>query len=556
MATHLHPVSPVASDEEVRAALFQPPAARALTRVDQTFQPRSERRSRLLTVSVRRVFAAHRTTWLALAVGAIVLVVTAIGAYTGPIRFDDEGTYVSQAVAVLHGQLSPYTYWYDHPPVGWIVLAGWMGGPGALFPGPNAIATGRQLMVVLAGLSAALVTVLVRRFGGTSVAAVIAGLAFGLSPIAIQFHRMVMLDNLAVAFVLLAWVIFAGRSRALAPAALAGLSLAIGVLCKETLLLMVPFIAWTAWQRHRGETGRMCLAVASLSFVLPLSFYPLFALLKGELLPGPGHVSLWDGVVFQLFSRRGSGSVFDPTSDAHAVVSGWFATDWYLLAAGAALAPLLLLRRGRWPLFGAVLLSALVIVRPGYLPVPYVVWLVPLAAIALGLGLDEIGRRAFRPLWATNGRVGPWRRAVAAVSAVALTAAGAVLVPPALQVSAWRDSVYLNHDFDFPYRQSSAWLAASTPADAVVVCDNVTWTDLVLDVGRPQSQIVWYTKLGVDEDVNARIRRFGDIDYVVVTDIMRTGQRAAILDEALKHATQVRTWGQGAQAVEVWRVNH
>lgn len=62
MATHLHPVSPVASDEEVRAALFQPPAARALTRVDQTFQPRSERRSRLLTVSVRRVFAAHRTT--------------------------------------------------------------------------------------------------------------------------------------------------------------------------------------------------------------------------------------------------------------------------------------------------------------------------------------------------------------------------------------------------------------------------------------------------------------------------------------------------------------
>ncbi len=51
-------------------------------------------------------------------------VVNAIGLYTGPIRFDDEGTYVSQALAVLDGSLAPYTYWYDHPPLGWILLSG------------------------------------------------------------------------------------------------------------------------------------------------------------------------------------------------------------------------------------------------------------------------------------------------------------------------------------------------------------------------------------------------------------------------------------------------
>ena len=36
-----------------------------------------------------------------------------------PMPFDDEGTYVSQAWALAtHGELSHYTYWYDHPPLG------------------------------------------------------------------------------------------------------------------------------------------------------------------------------------------------------------------------------------------------------------------------------------------------------------------------------------------------------------------------------------------------------------------------------------------------------
>ena len=39
----------------------------------------------------------------------------------------DEGIYTQQALAVLKlGQLSPYTYIYDHAPGGWILLAAWM----------------------------------------------------------------------------------------------------------------------------------------------------------------------------------------------------------------------------------------------------------------------------------------------------------------------------------------------------------------------------------------------------------------------------------------------
>src|SRR5215217_4607702 len=42
------------------------------------------------------------------------------------VTTDDEGTYVAQAWAILHqGRLAHYTYWYDHPPLGWIQIAGW-----------------------------------------------------------------------------------------------------------------------------------------------------------------------------------------------------------------------------------------------------------------------------------------------------------------------------------------------------------------------------------------------------------------------------------------------
>ena len=72
-----------------------------------------------------------------------------------PARLDDEGTYVAQAYAVTEwGQLAHYTYWYDHPPAGWLQLAAWMAITGPDFGG-NAVAGGRYLMVVVATITLA-----------------------------------------------------------------------------------------------------------------------------------------------------------------------------------------------------------------------------------------------------------------------------------------------------------------------------------------------------------------------------------------------------------------
>src|SRR5436305_14917202 len=77
--------------------------------------------ARLLTTgpavpgALRRHADAVLAVLLALATG----VVHAVGVFGFPSLADDEGTYVAQSAAVRGGELTHYTYWYDHPPLGW-----------------------------------------------------------------------------------------------------------------------------------------------------------------------------------------------------------------------------------------------------------------------------------------------------------------------------------------------------------------------------------------------------------------------------------------------------
>src|SRR5258708_8048398 len=44
-----------------------------------------------------------------------------------PLYATDEGIYIQQACSVLReARLSPYTYFYDHAPAGWLVIASWV----------------------------------------------------------------------------------------------------------------------------------------------------------------------------------------------------------------------------------------------------------------------------------------------------------------------------------------------------------------------------------------------------------------------------------------------
>src|ERR1019366_845318 len=90
--------------------------------------------------------------WETLLILAILLVpglAHGINMFHYPYYEDDEGTYLSQAWAVLHlGRLTYYTYWYDHAPAGWIQIALWTAITGIFRPLGSAMDYGRILMLL------------------------------------------------------------------------------------------------------------------------------------------------------------------------------------------------------------------------------------------------------------------------------------------------------------------------------------------------------------------------------------------------------------------------
>jgi 4-amino-4-deoxy-L-arabinose transferase-like glycosyltransferase len=408
------------------------------------------------------------------------------------------------------------------------------------------------MLVVDVG-SVLLVFVLARRLGLSRLAGFGAALAFGLSPVALSYHRMVLLDNLATPLLLAAMVLALSPRRRLSHALGAGLALGAAVLVKETLLLIVPFVAWLLWRNALERTRKMTVMVAVIGFTLVTVMYPLFALVKGELLPGRGHVSLWAALVFQLAGRTSSGSVLSADSDAHSIVAGWMDLDPYLLVAGAVLSVGGLSVRRIRPVAAALLFLVLMMLRPGYLPVPYVVALLPLAALVVAGVVDAVLRLV--PL--QRLRTGRLRfvDAAAGVAVVLLAALTVSAVHTRVQPDwYYRDQALMHNNFDEPYQQSTRWLVSQLPRGSSVLVDNVTRTDL-LAAGFPADRVVWFTKLDVDPDVAKRYPKASAFDYVVSTDIMRTSREAGpSLRDALDHSTPVARFGTGSRTIVIKEV--
>ena len=132
---------------------------------------------------------------------------------------DDEGTYVAQAWAMLaRGDISHYTYWYDHPFLGWALIAGYAWLTGGFDRVDSAVMVGREFMVITTLVTCVLLFLLSRRLGFGRLATSVAVLVFGLSPLAVHYHRMVFLDNIAAMWVVAALAIAASPRRSLAAA--------------------------------------------------------------------------------------------------------------------------------------------------------------------------------------------------------------------------------------------------------------------------------------------------------------------------------------------------
>ncbi|ROR31147.1 dolichyl-phosphate-mannose-protein mannosyltransferase [Curtobacterium sp. JUb34] len=496
---------------------------------------------------------AASLTWL-LPVVAITVIVQAWNMSGTPQRIDDEGTYTAQAWAIMHlGEITHYTYWYDHPPLGWIQIAGYTGLTGAFARYPFAVEAGREAMVFFSAVSSILLFVLARRLGAGRITAAAAGLVFALSPLALQYHRTVYIDNVATPWLLAAFVLVLSRRQQLAGFAGAAACLGIAVLSKETYLLALPFLVWMAVRRADRSTRRYTLSVAGAVLVIIGGGYLLLAAVKGELLPGSGRVSLFEGITYQLGSRSASGSLFDPGSLANAAASQWWALDPVFIVLGSASAVVgLFLRRVR-PIAAMLVFLLAMMFRPnGYLPVPYVIMLIPFAALLVAYTAERAvlsiaGRVRTRTRLGTGTRRGlgiTW----------AVTTAVALVVSVPLWGTQLRGFVLGN--LDLPMQQAEQWVGDNVSKSSRLLVDDAMWVDLVED-GFARNNVVWYYKLDTDGAVERQSPNgWKDSDYVITTDSMRTGGNSSSdVRQAIENSTAVATFGSGDQQVEVRRIH-
>jgi 4-amino-4-deoxy-L-arabinose transferase-like glycosyltransferase len=477
---------------------------------------------------------------------AVVLLVQGWNIADYPTVSDDEGTYLAQAWAVQHGHgLAPYTYWYDHPPVGWLQLALFTWIPSLFTHSQLTAAYARLVMLPFTAADVAMLYLLAKRISGSRWTAVATGAVFALSPLSVTLQREVFLDNVSVFWILLAFVLASSTRQHLWMYVSAGAAAAIAVLSKETMLIAVPGLFVAVWQHAHPRTRKFSLAGFCAAVTLVGVFYPLYALLKGELFAGSGHVSLIGGIEFQM-SRPGSGSVFATGTGSWWTLHDWLYYDPVIVYVGvAALVPMLFMRGYRGPAIAGLSLVVMAL-RPGYLPAMYIIQVLPFLALAIG----GLGHRIIRLL--LNGERAVWIRRAAVAASV-----GAVLgmVGPRWVAG---DATALTSDPNLTYAEAANWMRTNLhPAQSSkIVVDDALWLNAVQDGFQPGYGAIWFYKVDLDPAVKAVLPQgWRSIQYVVSTPTIRAGLSSLpTVGAAIQHSKVLASFGSGAGAIQIREV--
>jgi 4-amino-4-deoxy-L-arabinose transferase-like glycosyltransferase len=495
--------------------------------------------------------------WLCAAITSVVLLVQGWNIAGYPRVFDDEGTYLAQAWAIDHGiGMAPYTYWFDHPPLGWIQISALAWIPAMIFhaPGQLVVAYGRIVMLPFTAASSILVYVLSRRMKLPRWAAVLAVVLFGLSPLSVTLQREVFLDNIAVTWMLAAFVLAYSPRKHLWHHMASGMCAGIAVLSKETMILVLPALIYALWMNVHPATRKYSLVGFAGAFLLLAIQYPLYAILKGELYQSGGKVSLYTGLKYQL-TRPGSGSVFDPGSNGYTILHNWLFYDPVLITVGTVSVILALAIRRLRPVAIAGVILTLAAIRPtGYLPAMYIIQMLPFFA----LGAAGIADQAVSFILKYKARPVFWQQISRLTVVVVCIVVAAIYVVPK-----WysHDHDADTQDLNKGYSEAAAWFTTHVPhpGNDRVVVDDTLWLDMVHDGFKASRYDIYFFKIDVDPDVDnalagAPADKWKDLTYIVETPYMYDNATASGIPtvfQALQHSKVVWSYGTGGPTSEL-----
>ena len=499
---------------------------------------------------------------------ALVLVIAGVShgynMFGYPYYESDEGTYLSQAWAIIsEGELAPYTYWYDHAPVGWMLIAAWLKATGGLFTFGFSINSGRVLMLLLHIASAALLYVIGKKITNSKLVGAFTVLMFSLSPLAIYFQRRVLLDNIMVFWILvsLAFILFSKKKLRWIIAS--AVSFGIAVLSKESAVFFLPFFAVLVYsQLHKVNRlfGTIkWLAVAGLI----ISLYFIFSLFKGEFFPSGTflggqneHVSLLGTLEFQ--ASRGNVDIWNPKSSFWEMTGNWKNDDPSLLIVGAVSTVITLLfaiKSVAARIIGGFALSYWAfLLRGGLVLEFYIIPLIPLISLTTAYVVHRITdffwKMKFVPL-----------RMYAIFPVLAFLFYMCVMVfDYSTSVRSDKFNIYTSNETTAQIDAVEWILSRKMPTEFIAI-DNYAYLDLNYRNNGNFKNAEYYWKVDGDKDIKEKVLNndYNNIDYILFTPLiggdLGTGE-LPMTGNALAQSNPITSFAGDGWYVQIWAVKN
>ncbi|TDE08872.1 glycosyltransferase family 39 protein [Jiangella asiatica] len=479
-------------------------------------QPRPPRPHR-----VRAWFRDHGTDIALLApLLALAGTVQAVGMDRSPAFSDVE----SRLVVAAAGTDRP-----GWPALGWLPISAWDRLTGAFDRVDHAVLAGREAMVVVTVISAALLWALARRLGLPRVAAVVAVLIYAVSPLAVHIHRLASGDHPAMMWTLAALVLATARRRQVVASALAGVASVFAALAQPTFLVLTPFVVWIMWDRTHSRMRRRALAATGAVLAMGGYAYILIAVVGREPEPGAEDPALW-----------------------------WSLDPVLFVAAAVAALGALAIRELR-PVGGALALMFAFLALPS--PSTPVAPMVAAVALASGV-IPAAVHRLVVLLRERRGEHDAVPLTIMSATAVTVvTVAAAVTWPGGLRELAGTDRNDAIGDV-------AGWLEANLPPGSRLIADRTLWVDLGGD-GSAAGAVVPFDEFAVEPELQPAIGSAPEpaagvgqdgtwrtFDYIVVTPALRADEtdRPAI-ERALSESSLVAAFGADGRRIEIRQIH-
>ncbi|OGM74312.1 hypothetical protein A3H19_06030 [Candidatus Woesebacteria bacterium RIFCSPLOWO2_12_FULL_39_9] len=468
----------------------------------------------------------------------------AINMFGFPYYENDEGVYMSQAWSLLReGKVAPYTYWYDHAPVGWIFIAVWVFLTGGFFTFGPSINSGRVFMLILHLATTLFLYFIAKKISGRKEVGTLSVLVYSFSPLGIYYQRRVLLDNIMTFWVFASSAVLVVKNLKLSRVLLSSILFGLAVLTKENAIFFLPFYLYLIYINTSYKNRLFAITGFLLISFSIMSTYILYAVLKKEFFPvgflgsTKEHVSMLTSFKWQM-TRGASLPFWTKGSDFYGNVLEWMNKDKIMVILGGAsliLGSLLSIKNKafRAPvIFG--LLFVVFLIRGGLIIGFYIVPLIPIFALLIG----EVYEYLIQKISLGNLKI--YKGAII-LSLVAI---------PALLLTN-HNGKYTRNETN-PQLKALVWVKENVPEKAYMVIDNYMYVDLK-EKGFVNNKVFpnadWFWKIYYDPEIKEGKYKndFRKIEYITLSHEMlkQIGEGTQdYLKDVMNNSHEVVTWTQ------------